>query len=127
MTLLQRVVVITLSLVILSLTVELIRRRKLREEYALLWIFSAIMIMVFAMVPQLLYVISNLLGLHHLTTMLLMAFLFLIGIVLHFSTVISQLTEQKTRLAQQLAIASLRLDALERTHRSGDSEEDDQS
>ena len=125
MSLLQRVVIVALSLSILALTVEFIRRKKLLEEYSLLWILASVMIMVFAMVPKFLYSISNLLGLHHLTTMLFIAFLFLLGIVLHFSIIISQHTERETKLAQRLAIVSWRLDAMERTNSGNDSKEED--
>ncbi len=109
MTIVQEALILVLSLVVLASTVELIRRRKLREEYALLWILTGIVILVFALFPGVLYFISKLLGLHHLTTMLLISFLFLLAIVLHFSTVISKLTDRETKLAQRLAILERKL------------------
>ncbi len=109
MTILQRFIVTLLALVILTVTVELIRRRKLKEEYALLWILTGIVILFFSVFPGILYFISELVGLHHLTTIMLITFLFLLIIVLHFSTVISRLNERETELAQHFAILEWKL------------------
>lgn len=109
MTILQRALVVALALGVLAFTVELIRRRKLREEYSLLWMLTGIVLLAFALFPRLLYAVSELLGLHYLTTMLLITFLFLLAIVLHFSTVISQHAERETELAQRLAILEWKL------------------
>lgn len=109
MSILQRALVVALALGVLAFTVELIRRRRLREEYSLLWILTGIVILAFALFPRALYMVSELLGLHHLTTMLLITFLFLLTIVLHYSTVISQHAERETQLAQRLAILEWKL------------------
>ena len=109
MSLSQKILVITMSLVILIFTIELIRRRRLREEYALLWILTGIVIGGFSFFPGIIYFISKLFGLHHLTTILLIIFLFLMSIVLHFSTVISKLTDRETKLVQRIAIIEWKL------------------
>lgn len=121
MTTLQRLLVIALAMGILISTFELIRRRRLWEKYALLWLLTGVVLLVMGLFPTLIYTISKLLGLAHLTTMLLITFLFLLCIVLHFTTVISKQTEQETELAQRLAIMKLRLDRLERTKKQEDS------
>ena len=112
MTLVQRILILVLSLGILAFTIELIRRRRLREEYALLWILTGAVILVFAMFPRMLYFLSELYGLHHLTTLLFVTFLFLLTIILHYSTVISRITERETELAQRLAIVEWKLQEL---------------
>ena len=104
----QKILVLTLSLSVLIFTVELIRRRKLREEYALLWILTGVVVIGFAMFPSVLYYISEMFGLHHLTTLLFITFIFLLVIVLHFSTVISRHSDNETELAQRLAILELK-------------------
>jgi hypothetical protein len=113
MTLLQRVIVALLAMAILTFTIELIRRRKLKEEYALLWILTGITTLMFAMLPEILYFVSGIFGLHYLTTLLLITFLFLLTIILHYSTVISRLTERETEVAQHLAILEWKLKRLE--------------
>ena len=112
MTILQRVVLAVLGLVLLFLTVELIRRRRLREEYSLLWLLTGVVVLVFVVFPEVLYAISEALQLHHLTTMLLVTFLFLLFIVLHYSTAISQISERETELAQQVALLTWQVERL---------------
>ena len=121
MTTLQQLLVIALAMGILISTFELIRRRRLWEKYALLWLLTGVVLLVMGLFPTPIYTISKLLGLAHLTTMLLITFLFLLCIVLHFTTVISKQTERETELAQRLAIMKLRLDRLERTRKQEDS------
>ena len=114
MTILQRVLVVALALGVLTFTVELIRRRKLREEYSLLWLLTGMVLVAFALYPQPLYILAALLHLHYLTVLLLVPFLFLLGIILHYSTVISRQHGRETGLAQKLAIIEWRLKELEK-------------
>lgn len=114
MTPLQRFIVIFLGTAILTCTIELIRRRKLWEEYALLWLLSGTVILILGVFPQIISTISAVLGLAYLTTLLLIAFLFLLSIVMHFTKVISKQTEREVKLAQQLAILKMKLEKLEK-------------
>lgn len=114
MTTLQRGLVIALACVILFATFELIRRRKLWEKYAILWILIGIVLLICGLFPKIISIVSDLLGVAHLTAMLLIAFLFLLCIVLHFTTVMSSRTEKQTKIAQKVAILELRIDELEK-------------
>ncbi len=122
MSIVQRILVFTLSLGILFFTVELIRRKKLREEYALLWILTGVVVIGFAMFPSVLYYISEVFGLHHLTTLLFITFIFLLVIVLHFSTVISRHSDRETELAQRLAMLEWKFSDL-KNKKQADTEE----
>jgi hypothetical protein len=110
MTPLQRIVVAAMGGGIILVAFEMIRRRKLKEEYSLLWFLTGCVTLLFSIFPGILYWLSNLLQLYHLTTMLLIVFGFLLGIVLHYSTVISRLSEHEKELAQKLAILSWHLE-----------------
>jgi cytochrome c oxidase assembly factor CtaG len=110
MTLLQRVIVAAVGGGIILTTFEMIRRRKLKEEYSLLWFLTGCVTLLFNVFPGILYWLSDLLQLHHLTAMLLVVFGFLLGIVLHYSTVISRLSEHEKELAQKLAILTWHLE-----------------
>lgn len=112
MILIQRILLIGVGFLIFFSTVELIRRRRLREEYSLLWLLTGLVVILFALFPQTLYQISAMLNLHYLTTMQLTVFLFLLLIVLHYSTVISQISERETELAQQVAILTWQVEQL---------------
>jgi hypothetical protein len=110
MTILQRAILAFLGVGLLLFTLELIRRRRLREEYSLLWLLTGVVLLLFVVFPEALYRISEALHLYHLTTMLMVAFLFLLLIVLHYSTVISQISEHETELAQQVALLTWQLE-----------------
>ena len=85
--------------------VDLIRRGMLKEQYALLWLVSAIVLLVLSMLRGLLDAIALAVGVAYPPALLfLVAFLFLLLIVLHFSVIISSLSEKNKRLAQELAI-----------------------
>lgn len=102
----QRVFAIVASVATLAVVVELIRRRKLREEYALLWIVTSVTMLVLSSWYGLVEWVTRLIGAVTVTTTLfLFGLLFLLLISVHFSTVLSRLTVQVRRIAQELAIA----------------------
>lgn len=107
---LQRIIVAIMGSGIIVITFEMVRRRKLKEEYSLLWFLTGFVTLLFSVFPGVLYWLSAQLHLHHLTTMLLVVFGFLFCIVLHYSTVISRLSEHEKELAQKVAILSWHLE-----------------
>ena len=86
--------------------IEMVRRRKLREEYAWIWLLTGLLIVVLSVWYDLLLYISAFLG-GILPSALLFFFglLFLLFISLHQSIKISKLTDEVKRLAQELAIS----------------------
>jgi xanthine/uracil/vitamin C permease (AzgA family) len=102
----QRTFAIAASFLTLVVVVELIRRRKLREEYAFLWIFTSGTMLVLSSWYGAVEWITKLIGAVTVTTTLfLFGLLFLLLISIHFTTVLSRLTVQVRRIAQELAIA----------------------
>jgi hypothetical protein len=107
----QRVFAIVTSVSTLAFIVELVRRRKLKEEYSWLWIVTGVGMVVLSAWYGLIEHITRLIGAVTVTTTLfLFALLFLLVISVHFSTVISKLTQQVRRLAQEIAILSAERD-----------------
>jgi len=101
----QRVFAIITSIVTFLVVMELIRRRRLREEYAFLWVLTTVGMMVLATWYGLIERITRLIGAVAVTTTLfIFALMFLLLISVHFTTVISRLTVQIRRLTQELAI-----------------------
>lgn len=89
----------------LAFVVELVRRRKLREEYSLLWLATAISLLVLAMSRPLLDTIASLIGIFYPPSALfLVAIVFMLLILLHFSTVLTRLTQENKEIAQQMAL-----------------------
>ena len=102
------------SLVLLGVVIELIRSRRLRERYALLWLATAGLILVFAAWRSGLHQLSEALGIAYPPNALfVLAMLFVLVLLLHFSTVISKLSDRSTLLTQRLALMEERLRALE--------------
>jgi Mg2+/citrate symporter len=105
MTRLQQAFAILLAVATLGGIVELVRRRRLKEEYALLWILTAGGMIVLASWYGLIEVLTRAIGaVTPTTTLFIFALFFLLAISVHFSIVISRLTEQVRRLTQELAI-----------------------
>lgn len=104
---------LAVSIVIFVLIFELVRRQKIREEYSLLWICTGFMLLVTGIFPKLVDAISLLTQTYYLTTLLIIGFSFLFFIVLHFSVVISRLTERLTLLMQEVSILRARLEEKE--------------
>ncbi len=89
----------------LMVIVELIRRGRLKEKYSLLWLFAGTILLIFSLSRGLLEYVSSLLGIYYPPSLLfLLAFMFLLLITLHFSVVISGLSDKNKKLAQELAL-----------------------
>jgi hypothetical protein len=102
------------SVALLGVVIELIRRRRLRERYALLWLATAGVILVFAVWRSGLHDLSRALGVAYPPNALfVLAILFMLVLLLHFSTVISKLSDRSTILTQRLALLEDRLRELE--------------
>jgi hypothetical protein len=95
----------SVSIVILISVVELIRRNRLKEKYSLLWLFSSVVMLFFSISRRSLESISLFVGIQYPPSFIfILAFLFLIAINIHFSTVISELSEKNKDLSQEVAL-----------------------
>jgi hypothetical protein len=107
--------VVALGLVVLLFILNQVRRKHIREEYSLLWILSAVVLLLCATFIKGVERLSHLVGIYYPP-----AFLFLIAILLvmvlqfHFSTVISTLREQNKNLTQDLGILAAEVKDLRR-------------
>ena len=111
----NRVVALTISVGLLLLIIELVRRRKLREEYSWLWLLTVSTILVLTVWFGLLKWLTSLVGaIIPSSTIFMLAFLFLILISLHFSVVISKLTNRNIELAQRYALLELELSEIKK-------------
>jgi hypothetical protein len=97
------------SLVLLLVVFELVRSRRLRERYALLWILTGIVLVALSAWRGGLNTIAGWLGVRGYPPAVLFAvgLLFVILVLLHYSTVISRLSDQNVILAQRLALLEL--------------------
>ncbi len=90
---------------------ELVRQRRLMERYALLWLFSAAVLLGLAVWKDLLDTFANTVGIFYAPSALFaVALAFVLLLLLHFSLVVSRLTDQNKLLAQRLGILQEQLD-----------------
>lgn len=99
------------SFLLLVVVFELIRSRRLRERYALLWLITGAVLLALSAWRGGLNTIAGWLGVETYPPAVLfaVAVLFVLAVLLHYSTVISKLTDQNVILAQRVALLELEL------------------
>jgi hypothetical protein len=109
-----QLVAIAASGALLLLVLELVRQRRMLERYALLWLFSALVLLGLAIWRDFLETVSEALGIFYPPNALfLIAFGFVMVLLLHFSLAVSRLADQSKVLAQRLALLEERQDRAE--------------
>ena len=99
------------SLILILVVVELVRGRRLKERYALLWLATGVVLLVLSIWRDGLNTIAGWLGVTSYPPAVLFAVatLFIFLVLLHYSTVISRLTDENVDLAQRIALLEERL------------------
>jgi hypothetical protein len=105
----------SLAIIFFVFTVEFIRKRHLREEYAILWLSMSLAIAVLSLWPGLVPLLSHLTGLFYVSAVVAIIFIFLISVLMHYSIVISRIKETNKELVQKYALLEFRLRELERS------------
>jgi hypothetical protein len=101
--------------VFLLIIFELIRSRKLQERYALLWLITGGVILLLSVWRDALRLVAEQIGIAYPPSALfVIGFLFILAVLLHYSTVISELAERNVALAQDIALLEERLRMQER-------------
>jgi hypothetical protein len=109
-----------ISFALLVCVLDLIRRRKLRERYALLWLLTACVLIVLSLWRSGLDTLAGFAGISYAPSALFaVAAVFIVVVLLHYSTVISRLSDENAILAQRVAL----LEAAERGRPGGDERE----
>ncbi len=112
---LQRGLAIALTLGLLVLVFELVRRKRLSERYAILWLLAAITLFVLAVWKGLLTSLAGDVGISYPPSLLFVVAIGLIAmILLHFSLAVSRLSDQNKVLAQRLGLLQQRIEQAEK-------------
>jgi hypothetical protein len=107
----QRVEVIALALMVCLGIFELLRRKRLLERYALVWFAAGVCVLVLAVWKGLLTTLSHAVGIYYPPSALFaVAFLFVLVMLVNFSTTVSRLSDQNHVLAQRLALLQRKLE-----------------
>lgn len=110
-----QVVAVVVSVLLLLVVVELVRRGKLTEEYSFIWIACALALLVLSLWREILHAVARWLGVFYPPAVLLLvltAFVFVA--CLYFSVVVSLQRKQIERLVEEQAILAARQRELER-------------
>lgn len=108
------IVTIVIAVVGFVFVFELLRRRRLREKYAFLWVVVAGLTVVLAIFPSLLTRAAGLLGVATPSNLLfLVSLLILFAVSLQLSAEVGALEEQTRRLAEEVGSLRLRVEDVE--------------
>ena len=108
-----QVVAIIAAAGLILVLLDLVRRRRLLERYALLWLFSSAVLLGLSIWRGALEELANAVGIFYAPSALFaVAFGFVLVLLLHFSLVISRLAEQTKVLAQRVGLLQHEVDEL---------------
>src|SRR3954451_6682536 len=108
-----RILAAVLALLFMLLILELIRRDRLQERYAVIWLLAGLGMLAGAAFPGLLELVADIMGVRDTHVALFsIVLLLLLGPALTFSVLMARQTDQITRLAQELALEKARAQRL---------------
>ena len=114
-----QIVALTVSVVLLLAVLELVRRRKLTEEYSFLWILSSLALLALSIRREILHDAARWLGVYYPPILLVMLLIVMVFVAsLCFSVIVSRQRQQIERLIEETAILSAELRDLRDRHSS---------
>jgi len=109
----QQIFAIIVSVLVFAFIINLVRRKRLREEYSILWLGTSVLIIVLVIRYKWLVALTHLIGAGLPTTTLFIAsIIFLMLVAVQFSIKISLLTDQLKNLVQDNALLRVELESL---------------
>jgi hypothetical protein len=103
-----RIIAVGASLLVLGLVIELVRRRRLKEEYSVLWVITAVVLLVLSLWYPLLLKITSLIGaVLPSSTLFFFGLVFALLMLLHFSVRVSSMERRVTMLVQEMGLLTV--------------------
>lgn len=107
----MQIISLIFSLVVIFTIFEMVRKRKIKEEYSILWFFIGGFFLIISLFPQLIDYLGALFGISYAPTVILLIFIaFIFLVLIHFSVVISRLQNQNKDLIQEIGLLKKELD-----------------
>lgn len=104
------------SLLLFVFILKLVKRKKLKEEYSLLWLAFGMVFILLSIFKPLLEVVSNVIGIVYApAALLLILVISVFFILIQFSIVISKLAEGNKNLTQEVGILKTELKKLQQS------------
>ena len=108
-----RVIMGSVSILVLLITFESIRRTHLQEKYALLWVASSLVVMLAVFFPDTVALLRAVTGMEYATAIVAVSFVFLVLVAFHFSISMSAMQLKNSKIAQRVAVLEARLKQVE--------------
>ena len=103
-----------LSFMVLMITLEAVRRFVMEERYALLWVATGAILVVFAIYPDAVGWLAKLTGMQYVSAITMVVFAFLLLVAFHFSLALSHIRASQKSLCQHAAELALKVAELEK-------------
>ena len=114
MSLRARLVMVVLGLAIGLVVLYLVRARRLKEEFSLLWLSAAVLLILAPLASDLFDALAALLGVDYSPNLIFaLAFIVVLLLLLQFSVALSRFSEQIKKLTQAVALLNRRIEELE--------------
>lgn len=108
MTFKLQIITLIISLIIMLVVIELIRKRKLKVFYSFFWLFASLILFILTIWKNLVNIISDVVGIDYAPSLLLLIGFILGGlIILHLTVIISQQSKLIKELYKELSIIKL--------------------
>ncbi|MDS0525583.1 DUF2304 domain-containing protein [Clostridium sp. SHJSY1] len=100
--------------------IHLLKKKKLDLKYTLLWIIATVVLLIVTIFPNIMYVISNLIGIETpINSALVLAGVFVIIILITITSIVSQLNRTVRVLVQEVALLEKRIRDLSNENKDG--------
>ena len=112
-TLKMRIATGVVSFMVLMLTLEAVRRTAMLERYAMLWVFTGLLIFSVAVYPDAIQWLAQVTGMYYTSALLIVIFAFVLLVAFDFSIALSRHQEKQKQMAQKMARLEKRLEEAE--------------
>ncbi len=103
------------SVVFIGLIVMLIRNKKIKEEFSILWLFFGLVFLFLSIWRGSLEIIARILGIAYApAAIFLILIIAIISILIHLSLITSRLTDQAKVMIQELGLLKMEMDAMKK-------------
>ena len=109
----QQIFALIVSALVFVIVIDMVRKRRLREEYSVLWLLTSVLMFVLVFRYEWLVALTDLIGAGlPTTTLFLSSIIFLMLLSVQFCIKISQLTDQVKNLSQENALMKREIESL---------------
>jgi hypothetical protein len=110
MTLSLRIFFIAGIVIFISIILLLLRKKNLNLKYTLLWLFSALVLLVVSIQPNIVYLISKIIGIEApVNTVFVIGSIFTLLLILSLTVIVSHLNNRIRKLTQEIALLDYKL------------------